>query len=130
MHKPNKNSIFDVKIKSMKKLLLIVFLIPILNTGCKDDETPTTGGNTDTLNKELLYDKLWLNEPATISHMIKADGTYSVSGTWEWVNGTDTMKTINNTKTFYWVFNKGNTADKMETKLRGENNWEEFRTSW
>ncbi len=116
----------------MKKLILLIILVPFLNIGCGSDEGETPEPSSSTLNKELLYDKQWSNESKTIVHIFNSDGSYATIGTWEWVNDSDTIKVHNNgtNKDFYWIINKGNTATKMEAKLGTGTVWGEYRTSW
>lgn len=89
----------------MKKYLLIILAIGFLGiilNGCKKDETPdpTPTVPTNTVNKALLYDKWWYpSDGSVISDMYyHSNGSYEqvystmqASGTWNWVNNTDTM---------------------------------------
>ncbi|MFT5723528.1 MAG: hypothetical protein ACI9JN_000642 [Bacteroidia bacterium] len=115
----------------MKKLLTLVFILPLFTIGCGGDDTPEPP-TTSKLKKELLYDKDWTDESQTIGHTFNSDGTYATIGTWEWVNDSDTIKVHENptNKDFIWVINKGNTATKMEAKLSTSTSFGEFRTSW
>ncbi len=115
----------------MKKLLTLVFILPLFTIGCGGDDTPEPT-TSNTLNKELLYDKRWQNKSNTVVHRIHSDGTYSVNDTWEWLNDSDTMIVhVKSTgKDLKWVFNTGNTADRMEAKLDQTTSWGEYRTSW
>ena len=110
----------------MKKLILLFCLLPLINVGCGGDETPEPT-TSNTLNKELLYDKQWSNKSQTIVHIFNSDGKYATIGTWKWINNSDTMIIHNNgtNKDFTWVINKGNTANNMEAKHSTENNREE-----
>lgn len=116
----------------MKKLILAFTLSTMLFVGCGSDDSTTPTPTENVLNKELLYDKQWTNESQTFIHTFHSDGTYGVNDKWEWVNDSDTIITINSgtNKTFTWVINKGNTANRMEAKLATSDNWAEFRTSW
>ncbi len=117
----------------MKKVLLLFSFASFILAGCGSTGDDTPEPSSTTLNKELLYDKWWYNESNTIAHYFNSDGRYAdVVGTWEWVNGSDTIKIHEKlqNKDFIWVINKGNTADKMETKLATGTSWGEFRTSW
>ncbi|MFT5723531.1 MAG: hypothetical protein ACI9JN_000645 [Bacteroidia bacterium] len=40
----------------MKKLLTLVFILPLFTIGCGSDDTPEPS-TSNTLNKELLYEK-------------------------------------------------------------------------
>ncbi|MCB9262593.1 MAG: hypothetical protein H6607_09485 [Flavobacteriales bacterium] len=119
----------------MKKTLILVasFALLIL-AGCKDDPV-TTDDTTPVLNKELLLNKYWINQSQTVDHYFNSNGTYGLNngfGTWEWINNSDTMK-IHFSGTGsdqIWVFNTGNSADRMECKLSGTTGWGEYRTSW
>ena len=105
--------------------------MPLLSIGCGgDDDTPEPTSNT--LDKDLLYDKRWRNEAQTLSLGINKDGTHGVNDSWEWVNNSDTMRVdeSGSNRVFFWVFNKGNTENEMEAKLAGDNEWTEFRVTW
>lgn len=128
----------------MKKVLIILAVLPLIIGACKSDESPTIanngsgngGGNGsgDTsgviLKKELLYDKLWLNEDQTKGFSVESGGKYGITGSWEWVNDSDTMQVMDNAGTRYYIFNEGNTETIMEARLREEVNWVEYRTEW
>lgn len=116
----------------MKKIILLICLMPLLNVGCGgDDDTPQPTDNI--LNKELIYDKIWTNHEKNVTHQFKKGGEYGNKvGTWEWVNQSDTVAvTITfSGKTQNWVINKGNTDNIMEAKLAGSTSWGEFRVTW
>lgn len=116
----------------MKKIFLLICLIPLINIGCGgDDDTPQPSNNV--LNKELLYDKIWTIESKKVSHQFKKDGEYGDKvGTWKWVNDSDTIAitTTFTGRTLNWVINKGNTENEMEARLAGDTEWTEFRVTW
>jgi len=81
-------------------LLSVFFMTSCGGEGGDDDPTPEK-----TLNKELLYNKKWKNDAGHI-HEFKDAGLYAFEGTWEWLNGSDSMA-IKATKTsslVVWYF--------------------------
>ena len=115
----------------MKKLfLLALVLTPLILTSCGTDNDPEP--NTKTLNKALLYDKLWLNESQSIDHKFDSDGTYGNGiGTWSWINESDTMLLQRNVgPNLKLVFNGGNSTDRCEIDFGPSGVYQEFRTSW
>ncbi|MDP2174454.1 MAG: hypothetical protein Q8K70_00945 [Bacteroidota bacterium] len=83
-------------IKQTAWALLPALIIGFTACGDKDETTPTTTPTpTKTLNKtSLTNNKKWYNQGSTIQHDFKPDGKYKSSGTWRWINNSDTMETI------------------------------------
>ena len=79
----------------MKRNLLLLTLITISSltvfNSCGDKED-TTPDDTKTLDKSKLYDKGWYFQGETYpTHTFKSNGVYNINGTWEWLNGGDSM---------------------------------------
>jgi hypothetical protein len=71
-------------------MLLMAFIFSVSIISCKkktEDPQPTT----KTLNKDLLVGKKWYSQNNLYVHDFKTGGVYSVKGTWEWKNNSDTM---------------------------------------
>ena len=45
-----------------------------------------------TLNKSTLTSKAWYNQGGSIIHDFRGNNVYSNTGTWRWVNNSDTLK--------------------------------------
>jgi len=87
------NMKLQFKLKST--LLLLTAAISITMFSCSKEETTTE--TPKTLDKSKLYDKKWWSQNIKgdyILHHIKSDGTYSLSGSWKWINNSDTMEII------------------------------------
>jgi len=87
-------------IKKLNFKTLAWAIVPALLIGfsaCGDDDTtpPSTTTPTKTLNKtSLTNNKVWWNKGSGIKHDFKPDGKYKSSGTWRWINNSDTMEII------------------------------------
>jgi hypothetical protein len=46
----------------VKRVLFLAIVLGFVVSSCKDDSPTTTDDEPKTLNKELLYDKLWESE--------------------------------------------------------------------
>lgn len=77
------------KVKLALALLLAASIGLTLN-GCKKTTDP--GTTTKTLNKSLLVGKTWYNDLGDEQLDIRANGKFSVYGTWKWVNNSDTFE--------------------------------------
>ncbi len=115
----------------MKKLLITTICAGILClSACKKEDdtkstttTPTTN-TTPTLNKDNLVGKVWESQSGTTQHDFKANGIYSVSGTWAWLNNSDSMKlkqfTADVERIWYFKYCQG---DSLECKLTSTGGW-------
>ncbi|NNJ55605.1 MAG: hypothetical protein HKP14_05715, partial [Bacteroidia bacterium] len=79
----------------MKNTLILSTLL-ILGSfamvSCGDDEG-TTPEPAKTLVKEKLYDKEWyVTGESFYYHRFLSDGKYNLTGTWQWLNGGDSME--------------------------------------
>jgi hypothetical protein len=89
-----------MNIKKLNLKTLVWAIVPALLIGfsaCGDDEPtpPSTTTPTKTLNKTTLTNnKVWWNKGSGIKHDFKPDGKYKSSGTWRWINNSDTMEII------------------------------------
>jgi hypothetical protein len=77
----------------------------ILSACSKEETTPST--NTPAvkaLNKATLTPKKWYSEGSSVIHDFKAGGAYNVSGSWSWVNNSDTMQIVSQSgfPAVYW----------------------------
>ena len=64
----------------------------LLISSCKNnDEDPEPD---KTLVKEKLYDKSWHEKSKTVIHDFHSNGKYSISGSWQWLNNSDSMEII------------------------------------
>ena len=84
-----------LQFKLKSTLLLLTAAISITMFSCSKEETTTE--TPKTLDKSKLYDKKWYSKEIQGSryyHHIKSDGTYSLDGSWKWINNSDTMEII------------------------------------
>jgi hypothetical protein len=74
----------------------ILLMLTCIFSACKKEETTTTTPAvvTKTLNKGTLTPKKWYSEGSSVIHDFKANGVYNVSGSWSWVNSSDTMQIV------------------------------------
>lgn len=84
-----------VQTKLKSTLLLLTAAITITMFSCSKEETTTE--TPKTLDKTKLYDKKWYSKEiqgtrSTIH--VKSDGTFSLDGSWKWINNSDTMEII------------------------------------
>lgn len=111
-----------MKKASIKNIVwAIVPALVIGFTACKDkdDTTPTT--TTKTLNKtSLTNNKKWYSKGSQIQHDFKPNGQYKSTGTWRWINNTDTMETIGSVggTPLKWLF-LWNTETELECRRVG-----------
>lgn len=93
--------------KNLFRLAAYTFLLTglVFAYSCKDDTTQTEPEPEKTLNKALLYDKVWYAQDGQ-KHEFKTGGVYRSTGTWEWLNNSDSMaiKATSNSQTFKWYF--------------------------
>jgi hypothetical protein len=93
----------------MKKSLSKAFIRALLPLFClgimacskkKSDDSPA-----QSLNKgKLTNNKEWYNQGSSIVHIFKSNGVYTNTGTWKWVNNSDTMEivTVSGGYKTYW----------------------------
>jgi hypothetical protein len=87
------NMKIQTKLKST--ILLLTAAISITMFSCSKEETNTE--TPKTLDKSKLYDKKWYSKEIQGTRSTihaKSDGTYSISGSWKWINNSDTMEII------------------------------------
>jgi hypothetical protein len=127
-----------MNIKKLNLKTLVWAIVPALLIGfsaCGDDDTPppSTTTPTKTLNKATLTNnKEWYDKGSFIVHKFKSDGVYGSSGTWKWVNNSDTMEIvyIQGDPKVKWKFN-WNTDTEMECEWIGNGPAELFKsTAW
>jgi hypothetical protein len=98
-------------------LLLAVSSMTLMTQSCSKDEDPPATAKT--LDKAKLYNKKWYPSPQTVIHHIKSDGTYSIDGTWKWINNSDTMEIVPADGLpavkwkFYWCTDKEMSCDRV-----------------
>ena len=92
----------------MKKVLILSVAVllgsALLISSCKNkDEDPEPD---KTLVKENLYDKDWYNQGATVKHVFHTNGDYGASGSWRWLNNSDSMEieAFNGAPKHVWYF--------------------------
>lgn len=109
-------NIKKLTLKQLSWALLPALIIGFTACGDKDETTPTpTTPAAKTLNKtSLTNNKKWYSKGGAIFFDFKPNGQYHSSGTWRWINNTDTMETIGSTGTplkylFLW-----NTETELE----------------
>ena len=81
------------KLKSTLLLLTAALAITMYSCSKEEDTTETP----KTLDKSKLYDKKWYSQEIKgdyVIHHIKSDGSYAFSGSWRWINNSDTMEII------------------------------------
>jgi hypothetical protein len=92
-----------------------------ISFGACKKETTTPAETPKTLNKTTLTNnKTWYNQGSTIVHPFKSNGTYATTGTWKWVNNSDTLSIImysGDTETFWKVYY--NTDTEMSCEKAG-----------
>jgi hypothetical protein len=74
--------------KNFKIVLAAVSLLFVLHA-CKD-KTTTEPTPAKTLNKALLYNKVWYAQSGH-KHEFKDGGIYKTGVTWKWLNNSDSM---------------------------------------
>ncbi len=101
--------------KNFKIVLAAVSLLFVLHA-CKE-KTTTEPTPAKTLNKELLYNKTWYSQIGH-KHKFNDGGVYKTSGTWQWLNNSDSMEIqeIPNDLKYKWYF-KSCTSTEMECTL-------------
>ena len=102
--------------KNFKIVLAAASLLFVLHA-CKD-KTTTEPTPAKTLNKELMYNKVWYAE-SKHKHEFKDNGVYKgPGGTWQWLNNSDSMliKPSEFETEKKWYF-KSCTAHEMECTL-------------
>lgn len=72
--------------------LLVAASIGLTLNACKKTTDPDPGTTVKTLNKTLLVGKKWYDDPGTEVLDIRAGGMFSTTGTWRWVNNSDTFE--------------------------------------
>lgn len=98
--------------------LLAITMIAFAASSCKKSESES---DVKTLNKGTLTTKPWYNKGGTIIHQFKPGGYYASSGSWKWVNNSDTMEIVSTNggfKTywkFYWNTDKEMSCQKVGT---------------
>ena len=85
----------------MKNQAIAIILAFFAFTACK--KSSTTSDPPKTLTKSLLYNKTWYNQGPTISNYFNSNGKYGASGTWNWLNNSDSMEIISGTREV-WYF--------------------------
>ncbi len=115
-NKMNKKSIYNY-VSALSMASILVF------SACKGkDKDPETPAKT--LNKTTLLNKLWHGKGGFERHEFKSDGTYIFTGTWKWINNTDTMEIDSDgsgSAKIKWKIN-WNTDKEMEAVRQGSNN--------
>jgi|LauGreDrversion4_2_1035121.scaffolds.fasta_scaffold61926_2 hypothetical protein len=73
-----------------------------------------------TLNKSTLTSKAWYNQGGSIIHDFRGNNVYSNTGTWRWVNNSDTLEIVPSAGGFktYWKMN-WNTDHEMNCRKVG-----------
>lgn len=91
----------------------------MLFTACGGDEGDDPEPEKK-LQKELLYNKIWENSGGH-QHHFKDGGLYKGTGTWKWLNNSDSMEIKSNggAKPLIWVFH-WNTETQMECSQGGD----------
>jgi PPE-repeat protein len=113
----------------MKKsisLLLVVMATATFLFSCKKSDSDSDGPKT--LNKSTLTTKSWYNQGGTIIHQFKTGGYYANTGTWKWVNNSDTMEIVTVSGGFktYWKF-YWNTDHEMSCQKVGTSSSELYK---
>jgi hypothetical protein len=81
-----------IQTKLKSTLLLLTAAITITMFSCSKEETTTE--TPKTLDKSKLYDKKWYSQSGAFIIDAKSDGTFSLDGSWRWINNSDTMEII------------------------------------
>lgn len=122
----------------MKKILFTIAATSLIIFGaCKKEEDkkddPTGGGGTaaePTLDKNLLTNsgKIWQPQANNPKLDFKANGVFSNSGTWVWLNNSDSMeiKMFASGPTLVWYFNYCQ-GDSMEARTGSSGAYTKFR---
>ena len=114
----------------MNKLLVILVLLVVTISSCKDKDSISENGNgISNAAKANLYNKVWTSTSSAggIDLEFLSDGTFrqalSLEGTWKWQNGRDTMNiTDHSNKKFNYLFDEiTNSQIKFRTNLGGDN---------
>jgi hypothetical protein len=112
---------------NLKSLLwLSIPLISVMAGACKKSDSDSNPAKT--LNKSTLTTKAWYNKGGSIIHDFRANGYYSNTGTWKWVNNTDTLEIVptqGGAKT-YWVM-YWNTDHEMSCQRVGTQSEELYK---
>ena len=111
------------KIKNLEISIWIVVSILIIGiSSCKDKSTAIDPEPAKTLNKTTLLDKKWYDKGSIIIHEFNSNGKYFTSGTWNWVNNSDTMEVMSSSGSpkvlwkIYW-----NTDNEMSCRWINNN---------
>jgi K+/H+ antiporter YhaU regulatory subunit KhtT len=86
-----------------RTLLFSILAVFIGIAACKKKEEEPA----KTLNKSVITNnKFWHNKGSSIVHYFRSDGVYTSSGTWKWVNNSDTMEIVPTSTSVksYWKF--------------------------
>lgn len=67
-------------------------------SSCGDNKTKDPTPAAKTLNKtSLTNNKIWWNRGSGIRHEFKSNGQYKTTGTWRWINNSDSMEIVGST---------------------------------
>jgi hypothetical protein len=89
--------------KYSRTLLLCLLATSLVFAACKKKEEEPA----KTLNKAIITNnKFWHNKGSSVVHYFRSDGVYTSSGTWKWVNNSDTMEILPTSQSAksYWKF--------------------------
>ena len=103
----------------------ILLMITCIFSACSKEETttPPPAVVTKTLNKGTLTPKKWYSEGSSVIHDFKANGAYNVSGSWSWVNNSDTMQIVTQSGfpavywKMFWNTDKEMSAERVDQKV-------------
>ncbi len=119
----------------IKKSVFSFLVLGLAFTYACKEKTTTDPTPTKTLNKELLYKKVWYAQSGH-KHEFLDNGVYKSGGTWKWLNNSDSMeiKSSEFASEKIWYF-KSCSEHEMECTLgsaaKAINAWDLYKdTPW
>ena len=106
-----------MKFNKPMMLLSAAMSVALFMQSCGKKEDPPVTAKT--LDKAKLLNKKWYPKSQVLIHEFKSNGTYSIDGTWKWINNSDTMEIIYSAGDapdkwkFYWCTDREMSCDRV-----------------
>lgn len=113
-----------MKRTSLYKIILLLAVFALLSS-CVDQFNPSP---SQELNKDALYNKSWYNSNGA-QHYFRSDGVYNTSGSWRWINNSDSMMITSGVKggsSEVWYFQWASSME-MTCRQGADGTWMLYR---